>query len=373
MSWFRKSAEQKLALADIRINGDRPWDVQVHDERIYRDVALRGALAVGEGYMNGWWDCQDIAEFTARYMRAYDKADGGIAGLLVDCARRVLNLQTRRRASADVGRHYDIGNDLYQVMLDPRMVYTCARWRNAGNLAQAQEHKLRLTCEKLYLQRGMRVLDIGCGFGSFAKYAAERHGVEVVGITLSEQQVALGRELCKGLPVELLYMDYRDLPTNYAPSSFDRIVSLGMFEHVGPKNYLTYMNTARKLLKEDGLFLLHTIGDGHMDAWMHRYIFRNATPPSMEQLVRALKGLFVVEDWDNFGADYSRTLCAWFENFQAGWDKLKSTGKYDERFYRMWKYYLLAYAGAFRARSVQVWQIVLSPRGAVGGYDSVRI
>jgi len=236
-------------------------------------------------------------------------------------------------------------------------------------LDDAQEAKLELICRKLGLQTGMKLLDIGCGWGSLATYAAERYGVEVVGITVSSEQVDMARKLCAGMPVEIRLQDYRDVN-----EQFDRIVSVGMFEHVGYKNYRTYMQVVRRCLNDEGLMLLHTIGGNRptrsVDPWIDKYIFPNGMLPSIGQLGRAIEGLFVMEDWHNFSADYDRTLMEWSRNLEANWGRLKND--YDERFHRMWKYYLLLCAGAFRARGNQLWQIVLSPKGVIGGLTSVR-
>ncbi|MDH7528362.1 MAG: cyclopropane fatty acyl phospholipid synthase, partial [Ignavibacteria bacterium] len=254
-------------------------------------------------------------------------------------------------------------------MLDKRMNYSCAYWKDATNLDEAQENKLELICKKLYLKPGMRVLDIGCGWGAFAKYAAEKYGVEVVGITVSKEQLKLAKELCDGLPVEIRLQDYREVN-----EKFDRIVSIGMFEHVGYKNYREYFKIAAKNLKDDGIFLLHTIGSNistkSTDAWTHKYIFPNGMLPSLAQISKTVENLFVIEDVHNFGADYDKTLMAWYNNFKNNWHKLKD--KYGERFYRMWEYFLLSCAGAFRARKNQLWQIVLSKKGILGGYSSIR-
>jgi cyclopropane-fatty-acyl-phospholipid synthase len=254
-------------------------------------------------------------------------------------------------------------------MLDTRMIYTCAYWTKAATLDEAQENKLELTCRKLELERGMKVLDIGCGWGGFAKYAAERFGVSVTGLTVSAEQAKSARELCRGLPVEIRLLDYRQFH-----GQFDRVVSLGMFEHVGYKSYRVYMEKASRYLKDNGLFLLHTIGTNISskwnDPWIDHYIFPGSLLPSIQQIGKAIEGLFVMEDWHNFGADYDKTLMAWHQNFVNHWDDLK--GRYDEIFFRMWKYYLLSCAGAFRARKNQLWQIVLSKKGVPGGYVSLR-
>lgn len=356
--------------ADVVINGDRPWDIQVKDPRLYRRVMIGGSVALGEAYMDGWWECEALDEFFRRILSAgVDREISSWTGLWDRIKAAVLNLQDESRAY-DIGEfHYDIGNDLYRRMLDRRMVYSCAYWRHADNLNEAQEAKLDLVCRKIGLEPGMRVLDIGCGWGSFVAYAAENYGVEAVGITVSEEQVALARERCQELPVEIRLQDYRELDETY-----DRVVSLGMFEHVGYKNYETYMKVVRQCLTEEGLFLLHTIGGNRSrtttDPWVNKYIFPNGMIPSARQITGAMEGVFVMEDWHNFGTYYDLTLMAWYENVVDTWDELKAT--YGKRFYRMWTYYLQMAAGSFRARTNQVWQLVLSRDGISGGYESVR-
>lgn len=281
----------------------------------------------------------------------------------------VFNTACKSRAFQVGEQHYDRDNDFFRKMLDRRMIYSCAYWKGADNLEEAQEAKLDLICRKIGLQPGDRILDIGCGWGGFAKYAAEKYGVEVVGITVSKEQVKLGRELCRGLPVDIRLTDYRAIDEH-----FDHVVSVGMFEHVGYKNHRIYMETVHRCLKDDGLFLLHTIGNARSyvtnDQWLNKYIFPNSLIPSMQQISSAVERLFIVEDCHNFGFDYDATLTSWFENFNGHWDELGEL--YDDRFYRMWKYYLLSSAGLFRSRFMQVWQIVLSKKGIPGGYQSVR-
>ena len=371
MEKLRKTAEGLLSLAGIEINGTHPWDIHVHNDNFYRRVLTQGSLGLGESYMDAWWDCEKLDQFFCRIVRANleDKVKGNWRLFLRVLAARIFNLQSKARAFQIGEKHYDLGNDIFENMLDKRMVYSCAYWKNAHTLDEAQENKLDLVCRKIGLQPGMRILDIGCGWGSFAKYAAEKYGATVVGITVSKEQVALGRNLCRGLPVEIRLQDYRDID-----ESFDHIVSLGMFEHVGYKNYKIYMKCVHKCLKDDGLFLLHTIGGNESvvapEPWIHKYIFPNSLLPSIKQIGAAIEGLFVIEDWHNFSVDYDRTLMAWHRNFENSWDTIKL--HYDERFYRMWRYFLLSNAGSFRARKDQLWQIVLSKRGVLGGYTSIR-
>ncbi len=360
-----------MAEAGIRIDGERPWDLQVHDARFYRRILGGGSLALGESYMDGWWDAEALDESLARMLRVRlkERVRRSWRALWTVAKARLLNLQSTRRAYRIGRHHYDRGNDLYRAMLDRRMVYSCAYWKEAETLDEAQEAKLDLICRKIGLQAGHRVLDVGCGWGSFARFAAERYGAEVVGVTVSEEQVALGRELCRGLPVEIRLQDYRALE-----GQFDRIVSVGMFEHVGYKNYGTFMDVMKRCLKPEGLLLLHSIGtnisDTKSDPWINAYIFPNGMAPSARQIAEAAEGRLVMEDWHNIGPHYDPTLMAWHRNFEAHWDALKH--RYDERFYRMWRYYLLACAGTFRARYNHVWQIVFSHRGLPGGYTSIR-
>lgn len=363
---FRHKFERLLSLADVEINGNRPWDVQVHNDDFYPRVLSGGSLALGESYIEGWWDCPRLDELFCRVFQAQlENKLKSWTWILESLKARLFNLQKPSRAY-HVGRHhYDIGNNLYAYMLDERMIYSCAYWESASTLDEAQEAKLDMVCRKLDLRPGMRVLDIGCGWGGTARFAAEHCGVEVVGITVSEEQVKCARESCEDVPVDIHLQDYRSLEGN-----FDRILSIGMIEHVGYKNYKTFMRKVRELLKEDGLFLLQTIGSTKsvtkVDPWIGRYIFPNSMLPSAKQISAAIEGLFVLEDWHSFGADYDKTLMHWFQNFDDSWDTLKDD--YDKAFYRMWTYYLLCCAGAFRARYTQLWQIVLSPKGVAGGY-----
>ncbi|MGD9599993.1 MAG: cyclopropane fatty acyl phospholipid synthase [Steroidobacteraceae bacterium] len=359
-----------LAPADVALDGARPWDLLVHDSRLATRVFAEGTLGAGESYMDGWWDCGQLDEMLTRVLRSNIDRRLHAAGVLgTALLARLRNPQSRRRAFIVGEKHYDVGDDLFQRMLDPRMIYSCGYWPRAADLAGAQEDKLDLVCRKLGLARGMRVLDIGCGWGGAAQFAAERYGVEVTGITVSKHQAAAAAERCKGLPVEIRLEDYRRLDGRY-----DRIWSLGMFEHVGVRNYRTYLGKVRDLLAPDGLFLLHTIGSNRSvrttDPWIEKYIFPNSMLPSIAQIARAAESLWVVEDWHGFGPYYDRTLLAWYRNFEARWAEIATA--YGERFRRMWRYWLLSSAASFRARRNQLWQIVLSPGGVAGGYRPVR-
>ncbi len=366
----RTKIESLLSQADIQLNGTRAWDIQVHDQRLFSRLLAEGSLGFGEAYMDGWWDCRRIDELIYKVFRAELDQKFTTKALFIEAFKaRLFNLQSPARAFIIGQRHYDIGNDLYRNMLDPLMIYSCGYWKDAKTLEDAQKAKLDLVCRKLNLEPGMRVLDVGCGWGGTAKYAAEQYGVSVVGLTVSQQQANWAQTWCKDLPVEIKLEDYRDHHEEY-----DRILSIGMFEHVGDKNYPVFMDCVLKNLKPEGLFLLHTIGKNRTshsgDPWIDRYIFPHSILPSPQQIGSAIENRFVLEDWHNFGSDYDKTLMAWFENFDNHWESLKST--YDERFYRMWKYYLLTCAGSFRARKNQVWQLLLSPKGIQGGIQVPR-
>ena len=351
-----------LSGAGIALNGRMPWDIQVHDCRLYSRLLSDGALGLGESYMDGWWDCEALDEFINRILRA--KLDVQVTGnwktSLYCMQTRLFNRQKKSRAGQVGERHYDLGNDLYRAMLDSRLNYTCAYWKHAKTLDEAQKNKLDLVCKKINLKPGMTVLDLGCGWGSFAGYAAEKYGAKVVAVNISNEQVRLARELCRGLPVEIRLQDYRD-----ATGEYDAVISIGILEHVGYKNYRSYMEVVDRCLKENGIAFIHTIGSNIsatcINQWTDKYIFPNGMLPSIAQIANAMEGLFVMEDWHNFGPDYDKTLMAWYRNFNNAWFELKD--RYGDRFYRMWRFYLLSSAGGFRSRARQLWQIVMTKTG----------
>ncbi|KAA3641844.1 MAG: cyclopropane fatty acyl phospholipid synthase [Proteobacteria bacterium] len=359
-----------LQAAYVCIDGDRPWDIQVHNNHFYARVLAQESLGLGESYMAGWWDCAHLDQFFYRVLNAnLDQKVKSLTDVWLVMKSKLINLQKPARAFAIGQQHYDIGNTLFKHMLDKRMIYSCGYWQRADNLDQAQAHKLDLICRKLGLQPGMRVLDIGCGWGGAARYAAERYDVEVVGLTVSKEQQKLAQQTCHGLPVEIRLQDYRNLN-----EKFDRIFSVGMFEHVGYKNYAEFFRMVRKNMHDEGLFLLHTIGGNisvtQTDPWIAKYIFPNSMIPSAQQITTNSEGLLLLEDWHNFGVDYDTTLMAWYENFNTSWHMIKHN--YDDVFYRRWCYYLLSCAGSFRARKNQLWQCVFSTNGLPGGYHSFR-
>jgi cyclopropane-fatty-acyl-phospholipid synthase len=364
---LRAALEATLALADIRIDGPRPWDIRVHNERFFRRALIGADLGFGESYMDGDWSCDRVDELAARLFAAgiHSRVPHPV-DMVNEVVARVLTRQTRGRVRRKVAAHYDLGNDFFEAILDQRhMAYTCAYWRGgAQTLEEAQEAKLDLVCRKLTLERGMRVLDIGCGWGGFARYAAERHGVSVLGITLSSQQAALGSARSKGLPVDLRVQDYRDVT-----GQFDRVVSIGCLEHVGHRNHRRFFEAVHTRLAPDGYALVHSIGvcrtQYRIGRFLDTYVFPLVNLPSMAQIGRAIDGLFILDDVHNIGTDYDRTAMEWNERFQRAWPSLERSygGLLGGRFKRMFEFYLLATAGFIRSRSLQVWQMVLTPRG----------
>jgi cyclopropane-fatty-acyl-phospholipid synthase len=359
----RIMVEELLASAGIRINGDEPHDIRVNDNKLYSRLLRNAPLELGETYMDGLWDCDSLDEFIYRILSASidQKVPRDPGSLLLVLKSRLFNLQTRHLSRQVAERHYDLGNDLFQARLDRGMNYSCGYWKNAGNLDEAQEDKLNLVCRKTGLKPGMKVLDLGCGWGSFARYAAEHYDVSVTGYNISAEQVRLARKMCTGLPVEIREKDYRE-----AEGIYDAVVSIGFYEHVGYKNYRTYMEVCNRCLKDTGINLLHTIGGNvskiNTNPWTHKYIFPNGMIPSISQVAKSMEGIFVFEDLENFGSDYDKTLMAWYQRFNDAWPALRN--KYGDRFYRMWRYYLLSCAGGFRSRNNQLWQFVMtkSPR-----------
>ncbi len=368
----KQVVEELLAYADIKINGDRPSDIQVLDDRFYSRIIKDGALGFGESYMEGWWDSAALDDCIFKILHAdlENKVKPTWKMRWNYVKAKLFNMQEKGSRSAKViEQHYELGDDLYEYMLGDTLAYTCAYWKNCSTLDEAQKAKFDLIAKKVDLKEGMRVLDLGCGWGGFAKHIAENYGVEVVAVNLSEKQCDYAKKICKGLPVDVRNHDYREVE-----GTFDRIISIGLMEHVGVKNYRGFMELLNKCLKDDGLALVHTIGRDTTgitsNPWISKYIFPNGHLPSIAQFGQAIEGLFVMEDWHNMSINYDTTLVAWFNNFEKNWGKLQA--EYPDPFYKMWKFYLLSCAGGFRARTIQLWQVVLSKKGVLGGYESIR-
>lgn len=358
-----------LSRADVTVGGNSPGDVHVHDERFFDRVVADGSLGLGEAYMDGWWDADRLDVFFTKVLRArLDDVAKSKHRLLLHLKSRLLNMQTRRRSRRVAQNHYNLGNAFYADMLDSGMHYTCAYWEDATTLEDAQAAKCELVCRKLMLKPGESVLELGCGWGGFAEYAARRYGCRVTAYNIAEEQVKHARERCSDLDVEIVLDDYRS-----ARGQYDKVVSIGMLEHVGPRNYRSFMELAERRLKDDGLFLVHSIGRDTTyvatDPWFERYIFPGGYIPSIQKIASAVEDLFVAEHFHGFGQYYDTTLMAWYENFLEHWHKHEH--EFGGRFFRMWSYYLLCCAGAFRARRNQLWQWVFSKNGLPGGYRAL--
>lgn len=360
-----------LEKAGITIDGPNPWDPQIRNKDTWNRIYAQGSLGLGEAYMDGWWEAEDLAEFFSRVVGANIEDRIRVTPNLVwqILQARLLNMQTISRSRRVARMHYN-ETEAYRASLDKRMTGSCGYWpEGIDTVDDAQEAKLDMICRKVQLKPGETVWDIGCGWGAFMGFAAEKYGANCVGVTVSPDQAAYGRERYKSLPVEFQVKDYRQFE-----GKVDKIVSMGMFEHVGYKNYRTYFETARRAIRDDGLFLLHTIGSPvsrtTIDPWIEKYIFPGGVLPSIKQVGEAIEGLFSVIDVHNIGPHYDRTLVAWWENFRARWPQPQTAEEW--RFYRMWKYYLLCCAGAFRSRAIHVWQFVLSTNGVPDGYVTQR-
>ncbi len=353
-----------LEHAGIRIDGPDPWDIQVKDDRWYGRVWRQKNLGLGESYMDGWWECERLDEMICRLLAGGIEREvrGNLKYRIGLLPTLLFNLQSRSRSRRNAERHYDLGNDLFLSFLDSCNQYSCGYFAGTDDLEQAQQYKMELISRKLDLTPEDQVLDIGCRWGGLARYLADTHRCTVTGVNVSREQLRFARESCRDLPVHFVDCDYRSID-----GSFDKIVSVGMFEHVGADNYRDFMQVAHRCLEDDGVFLLHTIGGnisrkGRAEPWIAKYIFPNGLLPSMAQISSATEKLFVIEDWHNIGPHYDRTLMAWNARFQDAWPQLRP--RYDARFKRMWEYYLLSCAGAFRARELQVWQIVMTKHGS---------
>lgn len=357
MSGGRDAAELEslLARAGVAVGGARPWDIRVRHPGFFARVRAGGSLAAGEAYADGWWESDRLDEFFHRVFKA------GLPERLAPApwsgARRLL---ARLLGRAPRGPEAHPGGEVFRAMLGPTMSFSSGYWRDARGLDEAAEAAMELACRKLELRPGMSVLDLGCGWGAFARHAARTRGVSVVGVDIACERVNAGRELCKGLPVALRVQDHAEVR-----GRFDRVVSLGLAEEVGPAGCGGLMAAAARCLKPDGVALIQAAARNapasRRDPWLERCGFAGGAAPSLSRLVQAMEGRFVVEDVHNLGPHYDRTLMAWHENLERRWHRCRG----DERLYRTLKFSLLASAGAFRARRSQLFQILMSRPGRV--------
>jgi cyclopropane-fatty-acyl-phospholipid synthase len=369
-SFAQRQIEKFLSRAGVRVGGAAPWDITVHDERFFGAVLRDGTMGLGESYVEGWWDCTELDKFVHKLCLVPRQPSRGLKKYLTKAQWLVMNMQSRARARQIAEYHYDLSNEFFQLWLDPNMQYSCAYWEGATTLEQAQLNKLDLVSRKLHASPGDRILEVGCGWGGLARHLALK-GAHVTAVNISKEQMKFARAWNAGLPVDVVDTDYRGIS-----GQWDKAVSVAMLEAVGAKNLRVYMETVHRALKDDGVFVLHSIGENvtkaTMDRWIEKYIFPNCYIPSVAQLGKAMEGLFVLEDWHNIGPDYDKTLMCWNERFEAAWPKIRELDpKFNERFRRMWRYYLLNSAGWFRARVVQLWQLTLTKHRTGTHYDRI--
>ncbi|MBU2512043.1 cyclopropane fatty acyl phospholipid synthase [bacterium] len=381
MTRNERVVRELFAVAEIEINGHNPWDLKVKDQRFYKRVLTEGVLGFAESYISGWIVCEQMDDLIARLLRGdiKNKLKKNWGLLFHILKSRLFNLQVLSRSSQVAHVHYNLSNQFYELMLGKTMAYTAAYWKNAANLDEAQYNKYDLVCRKVQLKEGETVLELGCGWGGFAKYAAEKYGCKMVSVNISSEQVKYAKEFCKGLPVSVFHCDYRNHSV-YNPDHirFDKAVSIGMAEHVGPKNYRNLFDVVDRQLKDDGLFLLHTIGSdislSTCEPFTHKYIFPNSVLPSIKQVGDAIEGHFVAEDLQNFGKYYFNTLKEWYNNYKKNWDTIRMFDpvKFDTRFDRIWSFYLLGGMGMAKSKANHLWQFVFSKKGFQELYEAVR-
>lgn len=352
-----------LQKADIQIEGIRPWDIRIRHPDFFKRIMLQGLLGLGESYMDGWWECDRLDIFIYKFLanKLDDAVPENFSDILMILSEKIFNRKSDDCDSRVLVKKYDIGYDVFTHMLDPYMQYSCGYWRNGATLAEAQEAKLKMICEKLQLAPGMRVLDIGCGWGGTAEYIARHYDVYVEGITNSTEEQKVAQSRCQGLDITIMLEDYQDL----SDDKFDRVIALGTLEYIELKNYSDFFKAVARSLKPDGLFLLHSTGStqlvNHVGPWLNKYIFPNGCLPSGQQLVQSIEPYFVIEDWDNLGTDYDKTLMSWSEKINESWPVLSMN--HSPKFKRMLDYYLCSGAGFFRAGRIQLRQILFCMGG----------
>ena len=377
---IRELAEQ----AGIEVNGSKPWDIQIQNENFYNRVLSHGSLGLGESYMEGWWDCEQLDELIYKFLvaGAREKFEFTFPMVLQYIKCKLLNPQTVKKSRRVALHHYDIDIEMWESMLGKSMAYSCGYWKNANTLDESQEAKYELLFQKLNINGGSRLLDMGSGWGGLAKYLAEVHGCDVVCVNISSEQINYSRKSCTGLPIKFYMCDYRDTHI-YNPKNepFDAVISLGLGEHVGPKNHRSWFKLVSKMLNNGGIFFSHACGSNVSrevgDPWIDKYIFPGSKLPSVSQWSSASEGLFVMEDWHNLGINYVKTLESWYMNFVNYWNqpntKLRHVlAKEDHKFFLMMEYYLQSCKALFRSRKVQLWQAVFSKGERYKGYQPIR-
>ncbi|XP_037036255.1 cyclopropane-fatty-acyl-phospholipid synthase-like [Bradysia coprophila] len=372
---IRTYITRKFYAAGIKINDNtEPHNMIVHNDWFYHRIACDGSLGWGESYAEGWWDCKKLDDYFYKILQngLYQELLFPWEKLIRYLTFDAFNRQIVGCSQEIADKHYDFGNPFFKSFLGTSMIYSCAYWIGAKNLDEAQQNKLQLIGRKLKLKPGMRVLDVGCGWGELCKFLAQTYNVEVVGVTNSKEGAKEARQRCTGLHVDIRLQDYRDIN-----ESFDRIVSIELLEHVGRKNYRSFFELMHRCLSDDGIFLLHTIGHDNdsiprTEPFVWKHLIPNVMLPNHKSIPVAIDNLFCIEDWHNFGPHYEKTLLAWRDNFVINWPTISRMYENPtSSFYRKWTLYLNIGAALFRARKAQVWQIVLT-KGLDGGYNSVR-
>lgn len=350
-------------------------DIIVADDSFYYDVAVKGSLGLGEGFVSGKWTTPDLVSTIRKLSDSplLTKVQYWLGWLyplqwLKSLVLLVLG-QTRAEAREVGSQHYDLSTAMYENMLGKPMIYSCGYWKGVDTLEDAQNQKMDLLCRKLQLKPGQSVLEIGCGWGDFAIYMANNYGVTVVGLTISENQRLTAEKRAKLAGVEdkvvFLLEDYRDHTLKY-----DRIVSVGMLEHVSSSMLSTYFQQVHDLLLTGGLAVIHSItkkqSTSIRDPWISKYIFPNSAIPSNSSWVSALNHVALeIEDVQNIGPDYAKTLHAWYDRYTRFCDMVSSENG------RMWQFYLNCCEAQFLSRNLNVWQMVLSKQ-RLERYDASR-
>jgi cyclopropane-fatty-acyl-phospholipid synthase len=356
-----------------RFGAGPPVRLEIHDPAFFRRLATRGKLGFGESYTAGEWDADDLVALLELLLRNADEAAARHARVrrMVELRPRLHRRNGLLRSRRNIAYHYDLGNELFALMLDETMTYSCAVFeRPELTLAEAQRAKYARLCSLLDLGAGDHVLEIGCGWGGFAHYAAERHGCRVTGITISREQATAARDRTRGLPVEILEQDYRTVD-----GTFTKVVSIEMIEAIGADQFGTFFATIDRVLAPGGRAAVQAIlvpeqrweRYRRTPDWIERYVFPGCLIPSLEALTSAAArhsrlGIYAV---DEIGEHYAETLRRWRTSFHEGIDEVRRLG-YDRRFERTWDFYLAFCEAAFRTRALRDAQLLLARPGAAG-------
>jgi len=356
---LQRPLDSILSRAGVSINGNQPWDITVIDNRFYGHVLANGSLGLGESYMRQYWSTQDLEELFYRLVSSgMEEVGNRIPGRIISrIFSRGLNRQTTHKSKKNAEHHYNLGNSLFFNFLGKYKNYSCGYYKEAETLDEAQLAKLHRLCELLELKKGDRLLDVGGGWGEFAKFAADNYGCHVTSINIAEEQIKHARQYCRDANVDIVKCDYRNMT-----GSFNKIAVIAMFTHVGHKNYRQFMETMSRILEPGGKMIMETVG-GHRsktrcEPWTDKYIFPGGLIPSLDQIDQSIKGLFLRDSLEEFGDDYVLTLREWHSNFKRAWPKLSE--EYSNSMRLMFEYFFLSVAGDFRAKDLLHYHIEFS-------------